>query len=50
LKDEPLARVKYRREGERKWQTFVVVLDEETTYETVEENAESLIALVMARG
>lgn len=38
-----LARIKYRRNGVRKWSSFVVVLDAETTFEIVEANAGLLI-------
>lgn len=45
LNGDDLARIKYRRIGVRKWSSFVVVLDEETTFETVANNAEHLILL-----
>ena len=49
LTGDDLARVIYRRAGVRKWSKFVVVLDEETTFETVEANAETLVSLYEAR-
>lgn len=42
LSGQDLVRVEYRREGVRRWSKFLVVLDDETTYETVEENAEAI--------
>jgi hypothetical protein len=49
LTGDDLARIRYRRDGVRRWSSFVVVLDDETTFETVETNAEHLIALYEAR-
>lgn len=42
--DKPLARVSFRHDGQRRWQRFVVVLDGDTTYETVAQNVETIIA------
>lgn len=44
LSGRQLARVEYRREGVRRWSRFLVVLDDETTYETVASNVEEIIA------
>lgn len=44
-----LARIRYRRDGVRKWSSFVIYLDEETTFEVVEANAGSLIAMYEGR-
>lgn len=49
LNGDALARIRYRRDGVRNWRSFVVVLDAETTYETVAANTESLIALYEGR-
>lgn len=49
LGGEALARVEYRREGVRRWSRFVVVLDDETTYETVADNIDSLLLLHEAK-
>ena len=49
LSGTDLARVKYRSGGQRRWSKFVVFLDNGTTFEDVEANAESLIALYEAR-
>jgi hypothetical protein len=49
LNGDALVRVRYRRDGQVRWSTFVVVLDEDTTYETVEANAETLISLYEAK-
>jgi hypothetical protein len=49
LNGDQLARIIYRRNGVRRWSKFVVVLDDETTFETVKANAEHLIVLYEAR-
>lgn len=49
LTGDEVARIIYRRNGVRQWSKFVVVLDDETTFETVEANAEHLIVLYEAR-
>lgn len=49
LNGDALARVEYRRKSVRKWSRIVVVLDDETTYETVAENIESLLLLHEAK-
>jgi hypothetical protein len=43
LSGEEVARIRYRRNGERCWSSFVVVLDEDTTFETVEANSEQIV-------
>lgn len=49
LNGESLARVEYRREGERRWKHFLVVLDDDTTFELVEANVEQMIAVYEAQ-
>jgi len=45
LNGDQLVRIIFRRKGVRRWSKFVVVLDDETTFDTVEANAEHLILL-----
>lgn len=49
LSGRDLARVQYREPGVRLWSKFLVVLDDETTFELVEEEAERIILLKEAQ-
>jgi len=43
LNGKALARVQYRRPGVRKWTRFLIVLDDEVTYESVVTGIEEIL-------